>query len=257
MSKKKVVKKATSKKIDKKSGNKSIKSLRKLIKEIEKDLDVKVDGYVPEVKTTTFTSTTFDDIVSFPKYPVNKPGFHVVGKTSDVDLNEQILKSFVKDGYVSVDKFEKPVDDSVNFNEAINSVAGRNEIRKKLKDLKEIHAEYSCRIVDKDGLNLSNVNESTDATNRNKVNNANKLFEDLASKVGQITKEYWQAKHKLVMINKFMESFYAGGNFEKLEPLEKQLDLKESLAEIFNLVEGEDSEYKKSVLKKVRPDKYK
>lgn len=232
------------------------------------------DGYA---KTTTFTSTTFDDIVAFPKFPVSKPGFHVVGKTNDVDLNEQVIKSFEPNDNLKIlleKEFAKPAElfnylheyDELNFEAAeklLTDFKNRENIKEKLNSLKNIHNNDKSKfkrfepIVSKRQLKELNISHNENQpTNRDKVNNSIDLFKKLAEKAGRITKEYWTAKHKFVMMNKFMEDFYAGKEFEEIEHGET-IDFNEELNRAVELVDDEDSEYKKSILRKVRPDKYK
>jgi hypothetical protein len=251
------------------------------------------------IKTTTFTSTTFDDIVAFPKYPVNKPGFHVVGKTSNVDLGEQVIKVFEKDGYVN-NTVNNTVSDnakyeSFDFDKALKNMAERNEKQSFKNEENLSYKDKFKKIMTDAGLesndllekefakideyekddklielnkikprkfsairaHIDNVEKATTvSSNRDKINNANELFEKLATKAGKFTKEYWQAKHKLFLINNFMEDFYSGKKFEETDPV-KPINFNKELEIAVNFIDGEDSEYKKSILRKIRPDKYK
>lgn len=196
-----------------------------LAEKVVKDMFNKVEDPT-EVKTRTFTSTTFDDIVAFPKFPshkIRKEGHHIVRP----DFNGPT-------------KFEKDfLNEANNLNEEITSI-------KNSQDKTESFLESS----------INNRDKRNKITNRDKVNKANDLFNNLADKVGKITADYWKAKQKLVLANKFMEDFYSGKQFEELAPIE-QVDFIQQLQKAVDSFDGEDSDYKKMILNKVRPDKYK
>ena len=66
----------------------------RLARKIAKE-KLNTDGY-SDVRTTTFTSTTFDDIVAFPKYPVHKEGYHISKEIAIHPGADQVLITKVK-----------------------------------------------------------------------------------------------------------------------------------------------------------------
>ncbi len=261
----------------------------RLARKIAKE-KLNTDGY-SDVRTTTFTSTTFDDIVAFPKYPVHKEGYHISKEIAIHPGADQVLITKVK--------FEKDSDckfgpdssfkvrptisyfinrmykiangEDLSFDPGIDLLKSIKEINRILNEdiintnrfstkenqlakqtteqlIGKISKGSTDKLIDdivngmKDPLPKfpiinsikANVNEpKIELTNKQKVNNANKLFEDLAEKAGKITKEYCQAKHKFILMNRFMEEFYAGKEFESIER-EEIFDLNEQLEILMN-----------------------
>lgn len=272
-----------------------------------------IDGYIPEVKTRTFTSTTFDDIISFPKYPVNKQGFHIesnpIVDNNDKEIFDIQLKTFVKNDskYTNKQNFNNILlsmlnsKDIISGEKILNEIINNTDFIENWKDIakckfnkkygpqpqtydeiKRKENEEFQAILDEDDRKLreeldvlttnkklpqGSLNEieenvqklnNLNVTNREKINKSNELFKNLASYVGEITKEYWTAKQKLVLINKFMEDFYSGKEFEfvKNNPI---LGLRESIEQ--NIEENlngnlNKNKYAQDILNAVRGKKY-
>lgn len=242
------------------------KTIKKIVKKqpvvISKERQDVIDNFLKPLsdKTRTFISTTFDDTTLLKPLPVRKEGFHIVGETNDVDLNEQVIKKFEADNAES--KNVENIYFSKDFLKDISNKYETDEVALKdmpdnSNDSKKFRSMKISRIGNDKILDEVEYNKPSITTNRELVNNANELFDDLASRVGQITKEYWLAKQKLVLINKFMNDYYSNKSFEKLEPVEKLGDFNNQLQKALDSMDGEDSDYKKMILAQIRPDKYK
>ena len=190
MSKKKVVKKSA-KKLSKKA------TVKKIVE--SSNLPTITDGYTKvndgytQIKTRTFTSTTFDDIVNFPlpnkKFPehlIKKDGYHI----SRLDFNGPT-------------KFEKDDDKKVNTDSF--------DLDYELKKM----ADFASNLANK-----SEEDKSHEVYERlgksiyvEELSKAKDLLNELDELAAKITKEYWQSKRKFILMNKFLESFYAGENF--------------------------------------------
>lgn len=181
-----------------------------------------IDGYEQEVKTRTFVSTTFDDVVAFPKYPVSKPGYHINKEVttlpnSDVlitktkfeknDTKNSPLESFVK--------HDKPADDGIKI---LKDLAKEPEI-KKLGD-EQVFFDIIKEAEDKKIENVSDAvyEKLGKAVYVKELSESKELLEKLDDLSAKITKEYWQSKRKFILMNKFLEDFYSNKTF--LDPID-------------------------------------